>query len=559
MKQNEFLVSTIPDLVVGSETMEYNKTGSWRNIRPIFDEGTGPCHSACPLKNNIPEIMEMVRRGRFADAAEIFLQTNPFPSITGRVCPHPCEVACNRKRFDEAVAIRDVERFIGDYLHTLPLPIPGEDKKKVVAIVGSGPAGMSAAYFLQMMGYRAVMYEQHPLLGGILRYGIPRYRLPNEIVDREFQRLARLGVEFQTRKKMSYADVKGEADAVFFATGAHREVLLGIPGEEHLVSGIEFLHNAKMGVSAPEWVRVGVIGGGNVAMDVARTLKRMGAEPVILYRRTEKEMPALEEEIEKLKQDGIPIEFLTAPIGATRVLNQVILRVVRMKLGDKDSSGRPRPIPIEGSEFDLAFDAVVRSAGERADTSIFPPEALDKDNWLVVDKKTGVTPVEGLFAGGDVVTGPSTVVDALAWGRKAAKNIDRFLQGLPPEPEPALPKTVPITRIRTDYFLKRSRFPPVSLSVAKRIHSWDEETETYSPDIVMEEAGRCFVCGVCNSCGICWMFCPDVSISFDEDKLKFLYEYCKGCGICAVECPRGVIRMIPESEEMESIIKGGKG
>ncbi|MHA2609563.1 MAG: FAD-dependent oxidoreductase [bacterium JZ-2024 1] len=546
MRQSDFRVSNIPELVVGGETTEFNKTGSWRNIRPIFEEGTGPCRSACPLKNNIPATMDLVRQGKFEEAALLWQETNPFPAITGRVCPHPCEVGCNRKRLDEPIAIREVERFLGDYLQSLPVHPPETSQNSRVIVVGSGPAGMSCAFFLRKMGYQVQMLEQYAQLGGVLRYGIPSYRLPHHVLDREFERLNALGVKMETGRKVTYADVQGKADAVFFATGAHKEVFLHIPGEEHLVSGIEFLRNAKTGIFPKEWRKVGVIGGGNVAMDVARTLKRMGAEPVVFYRRTEKEMPALKEEIEKLHEDGIPIEFLVAPVGATRILNQVVLRLIRMRLGEKDASGRPRPIPIEGSEFDVSLDAVIRAAGERADTGIFPPEVLDKNGWLVVDEKTAATAIPGLFAGGDVVTGPATVVDAFAWGRKAALNIHRFLQGLPLQPEPPIPKTVPYTRIRMDYFLKSSRVEPPSLPPSERIHSWAEEIQTFSAEQVIQEAQRCFVCGVCNGCGVCWIFCPDVAISLDSHKPSFLYDFCKGCGICSVECPRGIIRMIPE-------------
>lgn len=537
-----------PEVAVSFRDSLSNKTGSWRNMRPVIQDKYAPCTKACPTNTLIPQYFyQLVDHNDLKRAGEILLTHNPIPSITGRVCPHPCEIACNRRRYDEAISIRTLERYVGDTTLAWKGIPPDEETGKKVAIVGSGPAGMTAAYYLRKKGHRVVVYEKHPLGGGVLRYGIPDYRLPKEIVDREFQSLEKMGVEFRYSttlgKDILLDQLMVEYDAVFLAYGAHKERRMGIQGDEYLLSGVEFLHRVAEGNRTPPGKKVAVVGGGNVAMDVIRTLLRIGANPVLLYRRTRKEMPALEEEIERALEDGIPFKFLTQPVKAEKKDGKILLTCIKMQLGEPDRSGRRRPVPIEGSEFIEEYDAVITAIGEYVDTSFLPKEVLDEGGWLVADKKTGKTAIPGLFAAGDVVSGPATVVEAIGWARRTAETINAYVLGIEPEPA-VLPRTVSFKFIQTEYFTHRNRIEAPHISVEKRIKDYElEELVGYDEKMAHEEVSRCFLCGTCNSCGNCYVFCPDSSIEWHDDKPVVNYDYCKGCGVCAAECPRGIITM----------------
>ncbi len=542
----------LPDLAFSTGTTLAGKTSGWRNLRPVLMEKSGPCIGACPANVPIPHYITALRQGNMDEAVRIILTRNPFPSITGRVCPHYCEVGCNRKRLDEAVSIRAIERFMGDYALEKKGAPPGKETGKTVGIVGSGPAGLTAAYYLRKLGHTVVVYERSQIPGGVLREGIPAYRLPPMIVDKEIESLKRMGILFQLGVEVGNGRHPVDAlmkqhNAVFFAIGAHQEQEMKIPGEDLFISGLRFLEEVAHGRREPPGERVAVIGGGNVAMDVARTLLRLGATPTILYRRTEKEMPALQEELKRAREDGIEFLFLTTPVSAEKVYNWIVLKMVKMQLGEKDKSGRPRPVPVPGSEYELHFDAVIKAVGEYPDTSIFPSEALNEKGWLIVNKNTGATPVRGLFAGGDLVDGPSTVVEAIAWGRKSAFAIDAFFRGETVAGEEKLPKTVPYKAINFDYFLQTPGHKQLEIPVAKRIHTYlQEEVGGLTFQEVLAEASRCFSCGHCNACGNCWLFCPDAAIDWTDNAPLINYDFCKGCGICAVECPRSVITLVEE-------------
>lgn len=542
-------IHEIPDLVIGYDSMEWNHTGSWRSQRPVIRLKSGPCVGACPLHNPIPEAMTKLANGDVAGAAEIWLTRNPFPSITGRVCPHFCETGCNRKRFDEAINIRAVERFLGDSLLRTKGRPPDTERPQRIAIVGSGPAGLATAYHLRRKGFQVEVFERSSLLGGVLREGIPAYRLPPEIVDQELEALKRMGIVFHTGQELgkdfTLEDLKRYFDAVFLGLGAHKETTMNIPGEELMWSGLGFLKKVAHGEAPDIYGTVAVIGGGNVAMDVIRTAKRMGALPVLIYRRTQNEMPAIEEEVQRARDDGMEFRFLTTPVRARKEGNKIVLTLVRMKLGEKDASGRPRPIPIEGSEEEFPVDFVIKAIGEYADMSVLPPEMRDSKGWLAVNKKTMQTVDPKVFAGGDYVTGPATVVEAIADGYTAARSIEMFLEGKQPDAEPRKP-SVPIKGIRTEYFQRAPRALPEELPLAERVRSFAEEVLTLPQSVAFAESLRCFSCGVCNLCGNCWVFCPDVAIRLDGDLPEILYDYCKGCGVCAAECPRSVIQMEDE-------------
>lgn len=546
--RKEMPVTTLSVPTVGSA----GKTGFWRDFRPVRVELVSPCTYDCPANNRLPQIFEKIRDKRLEEAAKIFLETNPFPSITGRICARFCEEHCSRGEYDEVVSIRDVERFLGDYIlekkgksgfHKISM-----EKNQKIAIIGSGPAGLSAAYYLRKMGYNVTIFEGEEKPGGMLTYGIPPYRLPKRIVRKEVAALTKMGIEIKTGKTIGkdvkFKDVQEEFDAVLLATGAWKERNVGIPGEELLMSGLAFLTEVNKGRRALPGVAVAVIGGGNVSVDVVRTLKRLGAKPTILYRRTEKEMPAVKEEIRKAKEDGITFRFLTQPVEASKKNGKTVLKCIRMRLGEPDATGRRRPIPIEGSEFTLEFDAALKAVGERPDTTWIPEEFLNKHGWIKADSTTGVIS-ENVFAAGDLISGPAAVVEAIAAGRRAARSIDQFLRREEIKPEASLEKPVKIEEINIEYYEPKEKAKAFELPPEERMKSLDkEETLAVKPEEVESEAHRCFSCGYCRACDICWIFCPDATVELKDDgKPEFDYDYCKGCGICSTECPCGVIIM----------------
>jgi len=461
--------------------------------------GSTPCSSDCLTNVDIPSYLNKIRDGNMAEAAEILLNFNPIPAITGRVCPHFCEQECNRGGFDESISIRSIERVVGDYVldnAAKVLKPPKTDTKKSVAIVGSGPAGLSAAFYLRRLGHNVTVFEKEEEAGGLLTHGIPPYRLPKATVKKVIKAFEGTGIKFQLKtnvgKEPSLDKLMKSHDAIFLACGAWKERPAGVKGEELLASGFEFLRSVNLGNRKAPGKKVAVIGGGNVAIDVARTLLRLGAEPVILYRRSEAEMPAIKEEIAKAKEEKIKFEFLTLPTEASKKDDKAVLKCVRMKLGPPDETGRPRPIPIEGSEFIVEFDAVLKAIGETADTSYLPAEFVDKKGQPKVDLST-YSLGKNVFAGGDFVTGPATVVGAIGAGRKAAGSIDRYLGG---KEKPVEETTQLPAKFNSLYLKKTSRVETPELSVSERTKSLDvEDVLSIGSSKAEAEANRCFNCG----------------------------------------------------------------
>jgi NADPH-dependent glutamate synthase beta subunit-like oxidoreductase/CO/xanthine dehydrogenase FAD-binding subunit len=487
----------------GRECYALTGDGRYHSIFGATRVNGTPCSTECPANVDIPSYLSKIRDGNLLEAAQIIIESNPLPAITGRVCPHFCESNCNRGNFDEAVSIRCLERFLGDYILENSGEIyrpPQNETRKRVAIAGSGPAGLSAAYYLRRAGHSVTVFEGMAAPGGLLTYGIPPYRLPKDVVREQIKALEGTGIQLmlgaQIGRDRTLEDIRDSFDAVFLACGAWRERPSGTKGEPFLLSGAEFLRKANIGAKEVPGRKVGVIGGGNVAIDVARSLLRLGAEPVIIYRRRRDEMPALEEEVNKAEDEGIKIEFLTLPVEASQKDDRTVLKCTRMALGSPDETGRQRPIPVEGSEFTTEFDAVMKAIGEEPDISIIPGEFLDENGGLKIDGPT-YSLGKNVFAGGDFVTGPSTVVAALAAGRKAASSIDRYLQGAEaPDAGEGSKHTNPAERFNSAYLRRTSRAEAPELPVAQRVKSMDvEEVGSLEPGVAESEANRCFNCG----------------------------------------------------------------
>lgn len=467
-----------------------------------------PCQNTCPANVDVPIYVDLVRQRRFAEAYEVIRRENPFPVVCGRVCHHPCEGRCNRGKLDAPVAIRELKRFAADYAMSLngrrPRPKPAASNGKRVAVVGSGPAGLTAAYYLALKGYGVTVFEALPVAGGMMAVGIPEYRLPKKILAAEIATIAEAGVEIRTNtalgRDFSLDDLEKQGyDAVFLAVGAHRDLKLGIPGEdlEGVYFGIAFLRELNLGrpVAVKDKV-VAVIGGGNVAMDVARSAKRLGAREVhIIYRRTRDEMPAIREEIHEAEREGITITCLAAPVEILGENGRVRgLKCVRMRPGEFDRTGRRRPLPVEGSEYVLEADVIVAAIGQSVDqTGLAGKLAFTRAGTIAADEKTLSTGVPGVFAGGDCVSGPDTVVGAIAMGKRAAAAIDHYLGGdgnVVPVEQVERRRTAPVIEERTN------RTVAASLPVEERLTGFAEVELGFTEEQAVAEAARCLRCDV---------------------------------------------------------------
>jgi NADPH-dependent glutamate synthase beta subunit-like oxidoreductase/Pyruvate/2-oxoacid:ferredoxin oxidoreductase delta subunit len=524
------------------------QTGDWRNLRPVLHPTSSPCTAACPALVPIPRYLHLLAEGRIEEAYAAFTLRNPFPAITGRVCPHDCEAACSRIGRDGAVSIRVLERHLGDRAGDLGHTIPEKRSGRHVAVVGSGPAGLSAAHYLRREGHAVTVFERRARPGGVLRYGIPDYRLPSDVVDREIERLSDMGVGFSTGVSLgddvTLADLTSDHDAVFVATGAWQERPMDMPGQDLLIPGLAYLDAVSRGQAALPGRDCAVIGGGNTAMDVARVLRRLGGDVTLLYRRTAAEMPAIVEEVERAAADGVHFEFLSQPVAAASSAGRVLITVERMRLGAPDDSGRRRPEPT-GELSEAVYDAVFTAIGETADVAPFPAELLGEDGWLAAGP-SGETGDDRVFVGGDVTTGPATVVEAIAAGRRAAAAIHARL-GAGASPEWAVPspgEAVDPADTNAAYFPRRRRLedPP-----SAALGPMAEEAATVSPVAALAEIERCYSCGYCNECGTCFVFCPDSAIAWNGGPV-FDYDVCKGCGICTAECPGHVLVEVREQQ-----------
>ena len=503
------------------------------NAFTISRRGTPPCQAACSIHQNAQGYITLIANGKFKEALDVILRDNPLPSICGRICTHPCTVNCTRGTVDEPLNIPGLKRFVTDLFPDYKLPQPKVNRSERVAIVGSGPAGLMCAYELRQRGYWPVIYEAQPVPGGMLSVGIPAFRLPRDVITKEINRLKEIGIEIKTNtpvgKAITLEQLRKQYAAVFIAIGAHVERRLNIPGEDlpNVFGGIEFLRRVNLEGPFKIGNRVLVIGGGNSAIDAARTALRCGAEDVtIVYRRTRAEMPADPKEIEAAEEEGVKMIFLAAPktILGSKETGVTALECLKMKLGAPDASGRPAPEPIPGSEFVLPCDAIIVTIGQVPDIkSLGDKLGIETTQWgtFKVDEVTLETNIPGVFAGGDCVTGPDVVVNAMYAGKKAAISIDRYLNKL--DMRVGREREGPY---RAEYTLDTSgvpvqrQIPMPSIELARR-RTFDEVHTGYTQEQAIAEAKRCLNCAICCDCRLCSTVCEAKAINYEmKDEIR---------------------------------------
>ena len=563
-----------------------NKTGSWRYVRPVYDEKTSPCSAACPAGEDIARIEMLLSRTLIQEACETILEENPFPAVCGRVCFHNCEGACNRGQMDDPVAIHHLERFIGDAaISGTEIPqiktLPGNGKK--VAIAGSGPAGLGAAYFLARLGFTCEVFEAASEPGGILRWGIPTYRLPRSVLQKEIRRIEKMGVSLNCSTPVTaemLKTFKTRYDAVFIACGHGRAIDLQIEGAQKAINALQFLYDIRAQNEVPLNAKrtAAVIGGGNTAIDVARTLVRLGIDPIIVYRRRRQDMPAFNPELQMALNEGVKLKELLAPIdikGAGRdsagYQTPFVVTLQKMKVSAKQIEGRARVVPdgdkTETIEIDYIFSAI-GAEPEAAWHQVLSGKSpcLDLSHCKLIKEDIPIA------YGGDLTNRVKSVADAIASGKQTAMALDTYFKsgwdavnkavsGCQVGPGPAIsmamyldedrkdrnPQIVSFNEINTHYFKSASRVIAPVLPPGDRIQSFLPVESTLTQKAALEESGRCFNCGICNACDYCRLYCPEMSVTVENERRYINLDYCKGCGLCVAECPRNAMALKEEN------------
>jgi len=524
-----------------------NRTGSWRTVKPVYADHLPPCNAQCPAGENIQGWLFHAESGDYRAAWEVLVRDNPLPAVMGRACYHTCETACNRGHLDEPVSIHAVERFLGDLAIREGWRVePGPATGKRVLVIGAGPSGLSAAYHLARLGHAVTIAEAGPKPGGMMRFGIPKYRLPRDVLDAEVARILAMGVELTldtTIDDIPKAMKDGGFNACFAAIGAHLAKRVEIPAVAagRILDAVSVLRGMETADEPPKLGRrVVVYGGGNTAIDVARTAKRLGAEEaVIVYRRTRAMMPAHDFEVEEALEEGVMMRWLST----IKRMDEGELVVETMALDDK---GWPQPTGVFET---IAGDTLILALGQDVDTSVIeavPGVTVNKDRTIAVgpDLQTGHP---GLFCGGDMVPAERTVTVAVGHGKKAARHIDAYLRGQAHEPPPKH-AVASAERLNSWYYTDAPQTVQPVLDALRRRTTFDEVKGGLDEGTALFEARRCLSCGNCFECDNCFGVCPDNAVVKlgPGNRFRFNYDFCKGCGLCAAECPCGAIDMVPE-------------
>ena len=530
-----------------------------------------PCQTRCPANVDARGYIGLIAQGRYDDAYELHLENNPLPGVISRICPHPCETACRRGEEDAPITICFLKRFMSDATSAgrrqKIFTMPKERKNMKIAVVGAGPAGLTAAYYLGKCGYDVTIFERLPVTGGMLRVGIPSYRLPEHIIDGEVDDIRKLGVAIRIGTEigpggMSLDDLFARGfKAVFIGIGAHRPLALRIDGEQlpGVVAGEKFLADYRLGEPIDLGKRVAIVGGGNTAIDCARTALRLGAEDVrIIYRRSRTEMPALDVEVEDAFEEGVVFDFLAAPTKVDGKKRVETIELTKMELGEPDASGRRSPVPLKGSEYKINVDTVIPAISRVAESEWLADQGvvLDKRGNIGVDKETGATSRDGVYAAGDAATGPSIAIDAIGGARRAAIAIDAKLNGKPSDFwSSTMQKKGTIKNL-----LERTagRAHPPKVNASKRAKNFNEVDGAFSEATAKEQAERCLSCMTeeCVGCHICEDYCPPKAIHVSTsqgnerriDAYELDYGRCQLCGVCVDVCPTRTLTHTPEFE-----------
>lgn len=520
-----------------------NETGSWRTERPVYVHMLPPCNKACPAGENVQAWLYHAEEGDYEAAWREIMVNNPLPATMGRVCYHPCQTACNRGQVDEAVGINAIERFLGDKAieQGWNVSVDAAPSGKHVLVVGAGPSGLSAAYHLRRLGHEVTVKDAGPMAGGMMRFGIPKYRLPREVLDAEIKRIEDLGVRFEFNSKVENVDdVADDFDAVFLAVGAHIGRHADIPagGSAKVMDAVQLLADMEGEDKPMLGRRVVIYGGGNTAIDAARTAKRLGAEEaVIVYRRNRDRMPAHDSEVTEAEEEGIMMRWLST----IKHIDGGKLTVEKMEL---DENGFPQPT---GEFEELGADSVVMALGQESDLGLVErARDIEIDKGVVQVDGQMMTGRRGVFAGGDMVPSERTVTVAIGHGKKAARYIDAFLHDTEYH-KPPVTGDATYDRLTNWYYADAPHRVRAKIESARRSSTFDEVVQGLDQDSALFEARRCMSCGNCFGCDNCFGVCPDNAIKkIKPGEYEFKYDYCKGCGICVEECPCGSIMMVPE-------------
>ncbi len=563
-------------------TTEGNKTGSWRFLRPQYEEKTAPCSAACPAGEDIGQVEMLTAQGFFKEAWETILMENPFPGVCGRVCHHPCEQLCNRSEFDEPVAIHNLERFLADTASRYELKPAFEKlpaKRQKIAIVGSGPSGLAFAYFLARLGYRPDVFETLPEPGGVLRWGIPLYRLPVATLNEEIAQIQKLGVRIHCSKPISQQflkEAKDVYDAIFLGCGHSHCIPLKIPGEDldGVEDGLQFLGKIRRGEAPALSGTAAVVGGGNTAVDTARSAARLGAKVLLVYRRRRQDMPAFDEEVELALEEGVELWELQTPVKIASQGGDLVVTLQQMRVTEEDDQGRARIRANSNKTQEIRVQHLFTAIGAAAAEHWYDPPKrghglVRLSNCVLRLQSHG--PV--FVYGGDLVADIKSVVHAVASGKQAAVALDIFfaegMEGIQSKLQTCLVGDGPaismeiylggtrsqrnhsIVRyedLNTDYFHFSPKIAQPSLLREERVRSFAEIHLQIGASLAIREAERCFNCGLCSQCDNCYLFCPEIAVRRDDNPQgrHINYDYCKGCGLCVMECPRHAMKLEEE-------------